>query len=165
MKYCSKCGKELFDEAVICPGCGCPVESIHAVAKDTQKKKMLVALVLNIFAVVISFCSGLIYSSLTEDTLSAGLDNFFSDPLVYVLFSLVALSFVLCVINMIVFSKNHSRTVFVWLYVVSVVATVGYFAICSPVYFFTTICGSGVLFPVAPILQVIAAVKLIQATK
>lgn len=24
MKYCSKCGKEIFDEAVICPGCGCP---------------------------------------------------------------------------------------------------------------------------------------------
>ncbi len=24
MKYCAKCGKELFDEAVICPGCGCP---------------------------------------------------------------------------------------------------------------------------------------------
>ena len=25
MKYCSKCGKELFDEAIICPGCGCAV--------------------------------------------------------------------------------------------------------------------------------------------
>ena len=25
MKYCTKCGKELFDEAVICVGCGCPV--------------------------------------------------------------------------------------------------------------------------------------------
>ena len=25
MKYCTKCGKELFDEAVICPGCGCMV--------------------------------------------------------------------------------------------------------------------------------------------
>jgi len=25
MKYCSKCGKELLDEAVICVGCGCPV--------------------------------------------------------------------------------------------------------------------------------------------
>ena len=25
MKYCEKCGKELFDEAVICPGCGCSV--------------------------------------------------------------------------------------------------------------------------------------------
>ena len=23
MKYCTKCGKELLDEAVICPGCGC----------------------------------------------------------------------------------------------------------------------------------------------
>ncbi len=23
MKYCSKCGKELLDEAVVCPGCGC----------------------------------------------------------------------------------------------------------------------------------------------
>ncbi len=26
MKYCTHCGKELFDEAVICIGCGCPVE-------------------------------------------------------------------------------------------------------------------------------------------
>ena len=25
MKYCSKCGKELVDEAVICVGCGCMV--------------------------------------------------------------------------------------------------------------------------------------------
>ena len=25
MKYCTHCGKELFDEAVICPGCGCAV--------------------------------------------------------------------------------------------------------------------------------------------
>ncbi len=32
MKYCSKCGKEIMDEAVVCPGCGClqdnkPVQS------------------------------------------------------------------------------------------------------------------------------------------
>jgi len=26
MKYCVHCGKELFDEAVICPGCGCPTQ-------------------------------------------------------------------------------------------------------------------------------------------
>ena len=25
MKYCEKCGNELFDEAVICPKCGCAV--------------------------------------------------------------------------------------------------------------------------------------------
>lgn len=26
MKFCSKCGKELHDEAVICVGCGCAVQ-------------------------------------------------------------------------------------------------------------------------------------------
>ena len=25
MKFCSKCGKELVDEAVVCPNCGCAV--------------------------------------------------------------------------------------------------------------------------------------------
>lgn len=23
MKYCSKCGKEIMEDAVICPNCGC----------------------------------------------------------------------------------------------------------------------------------------------
>lgn len=26
MKYCSHCGNELLDEAVICPKCGCPCD-------------------------------------------------------------------------------------------------------------------------------------------
>ncbi len=26
MKFCQKCGKEIADEAVICPGCGCAVD-------------------------------------------------------------------------------------------------------------------------------------------
>jgi len=30
MKFCQKCGKEIMEEAVICPGCGCSV---------TQEKK------------------------------------------------------------------------------------------------------------------------------
>ncbi|MBQ8769497.1 MAG: hypothetical protein IJZ15_07660 [Oscillospiraceae bacterium] len=34
MKYCSKCGKEIIDEAVICPGCGC------AVKQETVKKEV-----------------------------------------------------------------------------------------------------------------------------
>ena len=24
--FCSKCGKEIMSEAVVCPGCGCPVK-------------------------------------------------------------------------------------------------------------------------------------------
>lgn len=27
MKYCTKCGNELYDEAVLCPKCGCPVQN------------------------------------------------------------------------------------------------------------------------------------------
>ena len=26
MKFCSHCGKELMDEAVVCPGCGCATQ-------------------------------------------------------------------------------------------------------------------------------------------
>lgn len=35
MKYCSKCGKELLDEAVICVGCGCPVEVITKTKEES----------------------------------------------------------------------------------------------------------------------------------
>jgi uncharacterized membrane protein YvbJ len=40
MKYCAKCGKELFDEAVICPGCGCPTGPMPAprVTQNTPPK-------------------------------------------------------------------------------------------------------------------------------
>lgn len=30
MKYCSKCGKEIMDEAVVCPNCGCSLEETKA---------------------------------------------------------------------------------------------------------------------------------------
>lgn len=34
MKYCSTCGKEIVDEAVICPGCGCEVNDKKRSASD-----------------------------------------------------------------------------------------------------------------------------------
>lgn len=27
MKFCTKCGKEIMDEAVVCPNCGCAVDT------------------------------------------------------------------------------------------------------------------------------------------
>lgn len=36
MKYCEKCGKELLDGAVVCVGCGCPVESAAATVQSKQ---------------------------------------------------------------------------------------------------------------------------------
>ena len=37
MKYCSHCGKEIMDEAVMCPHCGCAVESNPAVNDKPNK--------------------------------------------------------------------------------------------------------------------------------
>ena len=36
MKYCSKCGRELFDEAVVCPGCGCAIPAADAKGKKEK---------------------------------------------------------------------------------------------------------------------------------
>lgn len=33
MKFCTKCGKEIFDEAIICPHCGCSTESTNTPKK------------------------------------------------------------------------------------------------------------------------------------
>ena len=54
MKICSKCGKELVDEAVICTGCGCAVRSetkpkevfLDALVKGAATTNMISAIVL-----------------------------------------------------------------------------------------------------------------------
>lgn len=40
MKFCTHCGKELLDEAVICTGCGCPVENQTSI-NTNEKDKLL----------------------------------------------------------------------------------------------------------------------------
>ncbi len=39
MKYCEKCGKELMDEAVVCPYCGCSTET----NKQSETNSMAIA--------------------------------------------------------------------------------------------------------------------------
>lgn len=48
MKFCSKCGKELVDEAVICPHCGCMVEAAPKMpaANDTVSVGLVILSVL-----------------------------------------------------------------------------------------------------------------------
>ena len=41
MKYCSSCGKEIMDQAVVCPSCGCAVEGAGV---DMEKNKSSVVL-------------------------------------------------------------------------------------------------------------------------
>ncbi len=42
MKYCAKCGKELMDEAVICPGCGCPVANVQQAVNTVSAQETVI---------------------------------------------------------------------------------------------------------------------------
>lgn len=42
MKYCSKCGQQIHDEAVVCVHCGCPVgQMIQRQCEDAQNKSTM----------------------------------------------------------------------------------------------------------------------------
>lgn len=49
MKYCSQCGAQLVDEAVVCPQCGCAVQPQRSVDPNTSPKSRLIALLLCVF--------------------------------------------------------------------------------------------------------------------
>ena len=53
MKYCSHCGNELLDEAVVCPRCGCRVES-QRVNVDRNDLFLVIKIFMIIGCVVIS---------------------------------------------------------------------------------------------------------------
>ena len=56
MKYCTHCGKELLDEAVVCPGCGCKVEVKTPLLEEEDKK--IFALIIKIFMVIGCIATG-----------------------------------------------------------------------------------------------------------
>lgn len=61
MKYCSHCGKELLDEAVVCPNCGCEVEGVKKADNDRDKETLrTIAKILMILSCVAGFFAFLI---------------------------------------------------------------------------------------------------------
>ena len=68
MKYCSHCGAEVSDEAVICMKCGCAIKSAPKPAnqeasnlQDTKSNSLMVAaIVLGIVGIVVSWVFALI---------------------------------------------------------------------------------------------------------
>jgi len=61
MKYCEKCGNQLFDEAVMCPKCGCavapkkPTKQQKEQAKNQAKGAILIIAAIAIIVIFI-FC-------------------------------------------------------------------------------------------------------------
>lgn len=46
MKFCQHCGKEVMNEAVICPGCGCPIQSANNMQTNAVDNSVSVGLVI-----------------------------------------------------------------------------------------------------------------------
>lgn len=54
MKFCSKCGKEIMDEAVICPGCGCSTNGVQEAIKAVEvPKKAKTAQVFGVLSILL----------------------------------------------------------------------------------------------------------------
>ena len=61
--YCSVCGKEILDESVICPGCGCMVKHTNtkSLASTTETaKKTQTSLILGIIGIVFAWLFALV---------------------------------------------------------------------------------------------------------
>lgn len=59
MKYCSHCGKELLDEAVVCPGCGCKAPSKEPTIVIDEDDKNVYKLIIKILMIISCIATGL----------------------------------------------------------------------------------------------------------
>ena len=53
MKYCTKCGSEIADEAVVCPKCGCAVDNVKT-ARSGMSVLQIITIILRVVSVVAS---------------------------------------------------------------------------------------------------------------
>ena len=83
MKYCSRCGREMLDEAVICIGCGCAAEKKEETDIVKYQACLEGAIGFLIIAVIITVVGiALRYSS--HKFITAGIICFFSSFILYI---------------------------------------------------------------------------------
>lgn len=70
MKYCSHCGTQLDDEAVICPACGCAAEGVKPPKNKNELSTMtLVGFIFAFFEPVVGLvCSIIAYRSAVAES-------------------------------------------------------------------------------------------------
>ncbi len=61
--YCSKCGRELFDEAVICPYCGCPTQNYNNNTVTFEDKSNIWLCLLSVLFPIVGIILGVVFMS------------------------------------------------------------------------------------------------------
>ena len=57
MKYCSQCGKELVDEVVVCPNCGCAVQAPVSQQEDKPSAGLnILAFLFPVIGLILFLC-------------------------------------------------------------------------------------------------------------
>lgn len=52
MKYCTHCGQEIHEEAVVCVKCGCSVETPKTVVTNTNSNDDTMSIVIKVFLII-----------------------------------------------------------------------------------------------------------------
>ncbi len=63
MKYCSKCGNQLLDQAIMCPKCGCPTECNKTPTPEKKKQstgKVVGTILLIIASLILLYSFGIL---------------------------------------------------------------------------------------------------------
>lgn len=97
MKYCSKCGKEIVDEAVICPGCGCAqgnnvqnnIANSNVQGNDVSQSKVNAWSILGFFIPVAGLILYLIWKDTEPEKAKAAGKGALAGVITYVVFCFV----------------------------------------------------------------------------
>lgn len=191
MKYCSKCGNELPDEAVFCVKCGCSCENTNKLADEIFEKKSrsnlsLASILNNIAAIgnaIIAVFSREIFFinekssthsgadvSITVGS-SSGFDNDYTGRMILEepkwfavwILSIIAVFVIGFLISK--WKKGKTPQILSYVYMVMSLASAIVMLKASTTIVNFIVCGFGLIYFVPVVLQIIAAINFIQAKK
>jgi hypothetical protein len=178
MKYCSKCGNELFDEAIICPKCGCPVsDSGDSVSKTIRNTKLQSASALNFIsfifhaAIAIYLCYMLFgdpygpATPLEPGNIYIGFEG--DEPRIgwfFIWIIGIICTFILgLMISKKFKTKTDSRLAYGYLFLS--ILNLLFINLAIPNLVYLVACIIGVIFYIPNILQILAGIRFIQSAK
>lgn len=173
MKYCEKCENELFDEAVICPKCGCPVKNIEKNNLEEKRQlKIKTGKRLNIIASILNLALAAYVAKVLflDDIANSNADVVISigpEPNAEWFGLWVILLIVLFVLGLRADKWKNTKLhkYFGYIYFLITILAIIIMFITVPELLTILMLGIGIPFAVPACLQIIASIKFVQGMK